>query len=140
MTIQSTYAITEYTTAGVGPYLFDWVVTEDSFVLVAIDNDLLVEDVDFTVALNTPAAGGSITLLAEPTAGLQLLIARRTVLTQTLDLAAYTRFPSEANEEALDKLTLIAQEQEARINGLADALSQPVYSNVVGGVFVTTSG
>lgn len=140
MTIQSAYEITEYATNGVGPYLFDWAVSSDSFVVVAIDGTVLTEDVDFSVSFNTPADGGSVTLFVGPIAGLKLQIGRRTIQSQTLDLQAYTRFPSEANEAALDKLTLISQEQEARINGLAEVLNQPVYSNVTGGVFVTTSG
>lgn len=140
MTIHSQYEVTVYDTVGTGPYLFEWATSAESYVVCWLDNELLAQGDDYTVQLNTPSDGGSVTLLATPVAGLELLIARWTIMNQPLDLAAYTRFPSEANEAALDKLTLIVQEQQARINQIAEQLNQPVYSNVAGGVFVTTSG
>jgi hypothetical protein len=138
MTVQADYQINPYITNGVGPYLFSWMVGVDTSVMVAIDDVILEENVDFTVAANTPDTGGSITLVEVPTPGLVLLIARKTAQTQTLDLAPYTRFPSEANETALDKLTMIVQEQGVLIDELADEISKSVYLDVVGSVFITT--
>lgn len=139
MTVHTGYTNTIYSTDGVGPYTFPWPVATQSYVLVAISGVILEEGVGYTAELNADRMGGSITLGEEPEVGLELQIARYTLTTQALELPAYTRFPSKANEAALDRLTLIVQEHEARLDNLFSKIPQSEYSNVVGGVFVTTT-
>jgi hypothetical protein len=85
---------------------------------VAVNGELLPGD-EYSVQLNSDqinTPGGSVTLSDAPPAGQSIVIARATIQTQTLDLPAYTRFPSDAVENALDKLTAITQELTTRID------------------------
>lgn len=61
-------------------------------------------------------AGGTVTMVTAPANGETLTIYRDTTLTQATDYTAYDAFPEESHEQALDKLTLIAQEQAGRID------------------------
>ncbi|MFA5580500.1 MAG: hypothetical protein WDA25_00945 [Paracoccaceae bacterium] len=67
-------------------------------------------NVHFTVSGGGPAAGGTVTMMAPPPAGLRLAIRRVVARTQETDYVPNDPFPAESHEAALDKLTMIAQE------------------------------
>ena len=56
-------------------------------------------------------AGGSVTMLVAPAAGVTLVIYRDTAVVQETDYISGDPFPAETHEEALDRLTMILQER-----------------------------
>jgi hypothetical protein len=119
MTIENIYQPTEYDSDGtVGPYLFAWTCLRETYVIVSVNGVILSGD-EYSAQLNSDqinTPGGFVTLNTAPPVGQPIVIARATSQTQTLDLPAYTRFPSDAVENALDKLTAITQELTTRID------------------------
>ncbi|MBP8231953.1 MAG: hypothetical protein KAY22_06575 [Rhizorhabdus sp.] len=75
---------------------------------------------DYTVAGANAPGGGSITRVGDAHVGATLKIARETVPVQPTDYVANDRFPAESHERALDRLTLLAQENKAQ-NAETDA-------------------
>lgn len=111
MTIASTsYTPTTYTGAGVGPYTFDFECLANS-IFVLIDDEL--SPIAFDVTLNGDGPiyqGGSVVFDLPVASTSTITIGRTTPQDQQVDYPTRTRFPAEAHEFALDKLTLISQE------------------------------
>ena len=61
-------------------------------------------------------SSGTVTMLVAPASGETLTIQRSTTKTQLTDYLANDSFPAESHEEALDRLTLIAQEYEEQLS------------------------
>jgi hypothetical protein len=72
---------------------------------------VLTLNVDYTVTGGETDAGGTVTRTAA-TNGAKLRISRQTPRQQPMVYTANDRFPAESHEEALDRLTLIVQEQD----------------------------
>lgn len=75
---------------------------------------LLVLDVDYTVTLNTDqntAPGGNITLTAPLASGYLLYATSNVAVLQTLSLTQNSGFYPSAIEDALDKITVLIQQQ-----------------------------
>lgn len=72
---------------------------------------LLVLAADYTVSGGGGAAG-TVTAGAAPSAAVEWIIRRATARTQDTDYTANDPFPAETHERALDRLTMIAQEQD----------------------------
>ncbi len=75
----------------------------------------LTLNTDYTVTNVGQAGGGNVVLTASytaPTSGQQVFIKRVVALTQTTDYVPNDPFPAAAHEDALDKLTFIAQQQQ----------------------------
>jgi hypothetical protein len=75
-----------------------------------------------TISTHYTVAGGSgstgtVTMVSGVTAGVRVLIARSTALTQSVNLRDPGKFPASTVEGSLDRLTYIAQEIAARIGG-----------------------
>ncbi len=64
---------------------------------------------NYTVAGAGLAAGGSVTMLIAPASGETLIISNDPAVTQGLDLVENDPSPAESQEEAYDRLTMIAQ-------------------------------
>ena len=110
MTIQSGYTPVEYPVSGVGPYSFSFNALQGSIV-VLIDDQVTSDPYTVSYAGDGPIhPGGSVTFDTAPT-GTTLKIVRSTELTQAVDYQPFDTFPAETHEFALDKLTLISQEQ-----------------------------
>jgi hypothetical protein len=77
---------------------------------IAGDETVLALNVDYTVAGDGNPAGGTVTLAVAPAAGATIVILRRTVRTQDTLYVPNDPFPAQSHEAALDKLTMIAQE------------------------------
>jgi len=78
---------------------------------------LLTEGVDYTVsaANNDYTSGGTVTTTATYASTYQLVLVRRTSLTQETDYTDGSAFPANSHELALDKLTMIAQELQEQL-------------------------
>lgn len=79
---------------------------------------------DYTVSNTGTESGGTVTMVVAPSSAFQLLIERDIPETQSVDYQNNDAFPAETHETALDRLTLITQ-QNTRNTG-ARNLSFPV--------------
>lgn len=61
-------------------------------------------------------AGGTVTMLVAPASGETLTILRNIALLQETDYVENDAFPAESHEDALDKLTMISQQQQEEID------------------------
>lgn len=60
--------------------------------------------------------GGSVNFTTAPASGVEVVLIRDTNLTQEVDYIANDPFPAETHEGAIDKLTLLAQEQQEELD------------------------
>lgn len=77
---------------------------------------VLVQDTDYTVTGAGNASGGEITLTSAPASGETLVIEREVPKTQETDYVANGPLPAESHERALDKLTMLVQQQDQAIS------------------------
>lgn len=132
MTVSSQVSSVSYLGDGVTtllpvPYYF----LEQEHLLVTRVNldsstDTLILGSDYSVAGAGNQAGGSITMTSAPAIGVQILIDRAVPATQETDYVPNDPFPAESHERALDKLTMLAQQNSS---GLSRALLRPVGKN-----------
>lgn len=117
MTVSSTSNRVSYTGNGVTtafsfPYRF--LANAD---LVVYENEVLqVITTDYAVTGAGDDAGGLVTFVAAPANGLEIVILRDPALTQGLDLVENDSLPAESVEDAFDKLTMIAQRLDDRMD------------------------
>jgi hypothetical protein len=103
-------------------FTFPIVASADLGVYVRLDSDgsysQLTETTDYTVAAtnNDYSNGGVVTTVATHAATYTLFIVRETALTQSLDLVPHTALPAETLEAAIDRLTLLVQQNSARLD------------------------
>ena len=64
---------------------------------------------------NNGAAGGIVTMVTAPAAGVTLILRRNTALTQETDYVANDPFPAETHEDTLDKLQMQIQEVQEEV-------------------------
>jgi hypothetical protein len=76
----------------------------------------------YTVADAGVAAGGTVTMVTPPASGETLVIVREQPYTQGTDLVENDPFPSQTVEDQLDKLAIMAQQNDSAI---ARSLRQP---------------
>lgn len=82
-------------------------------------NTLVLNDagaLGYTVTFDTDAETLSVTTVTPPSATEDLQILRVLPQTQTTDFPRATKFPAESNENALDKNTMILQDQQENID------------------------
>ncbi len=106
-------------------YTGDGATTNFAFTFACLDADeidVFADSVALTlgvvVNLNADQSsnpGGSVDITPAPNSGVVIDIIRATKLTQETDYNAYDPFPAETHEMALDRLTLITQDQQALI-------------------------
>lgn len=88
----------------------------------------LVLDTNYTVTGAGSESGGTLTLLVALPVGQTLTIIRDVPITQLTDYTQSDSFPAESHEDALDKLTMIAQQQQDDINR---SIRVPEFSTVL---------
>jgi hypothetical protein len=71
---------------------------------------------DYTVTGVGLDAGGTVTMVIAPPSGYKLSILRSVAKTQETDYVENDDFPAKSHEDALDKLTMICQEQQDEID------------------------
>lgn len=101
------------------PITFYFVNDEDIRIIKTdddgVDTELTFED-DFTLSGAGDEGGGTATLIVTPSPGETITIFRDPVLTQDLALETNDELPVEEVEKALDKLTMIAQRLDSRMD------------------------
>lgn len=130
MTVEDSSSSVQYSTngtAGPFPVPFYFLSSGDLsvvYITAAGNSTTLALTTHYNVTGAGNPAGGSIgTVAAYPNDGGRLLIRRRLPLTQLTDYEEGDAFPASAHERALDRLTMIAQQQ-------ADDLSRTVMAPV----------
>lgn len=121
MTVESTINKSgPYAGAGsVGPYTVGFRFLDQTHLrvikTVGIVDSNLVLATDYSVAgVGNPT--GSVTLVAPLATGEKLTIIRNVPATQEADYVQNDAFPAESHEEALDKLTMLVQQQQERLD------------------------
>lgn len=66
---------------------------------------------NYTVTNAGNASGGNVVFVTAPASGVTVVIRRNMAQTQSTDYTANDPFPAESHEDALDRLTFIAQQQ-----------------------------
>lgn len=132
MTVSSQVSSVSYLGDGVTtllpvPYYF----LEQTHLLVTRVNvdtstSTLILGSDYSVTGAGNQAGGSITMFVAPAVGVQIIIERNVPATQETDYVANDPFPAESHERALDKLTMLVQQNS---NTLGRALLRPLGKN-----------
>lgn len=85
----------------------------------------LTETTHYTLAGAGVATGGTLTMVTAPTSNETLTFVRDLSFLQGTDYIEHGTFPAESHEEALDRLTMIAQQlQEALDRSIKQAVSQ----------------
>jgi hypothetical protein len=122
MTISTTASRISYngngaTTAFSFPYRF---LTNADLVVIKIAADgtetTLTLNTNYTVTGANEDAGGTVTLSVAPLSGQRVVIYRAVTITQEVDYITGDPFPAETHERALDRLTMVAQQQQDAID------------------------
>jgi microcystin-dependent protein len=119
MTVSSTTTKVSYSgddTTTVFAYTFKIFADADLKVIVRTDatgaESTKTLTTDYTVSGAGDAGGGNVTMVVAPASGETLLIKRSLDLTQSTDYVPNDPFPAAAHEDALDRMTFIAQQQQ----------------------------
>jgi hypothetical protein len=128
-----------------GPFSVPFRFLEDSHLRVirtttGLDTDLTLTT-DYTVS-GAGAASGTVTLVTALAVGETLTIVRDVPATQEADYVANGPFPAESHEQALDKLTMLVQQNveeldrtlrlPATTSGVSTELPRPVAGQLIG--------
>lgn len=122
MTISTTASRISYngngaTTAFSFPYRF---LTNADLVVIKVAADgtetTLTLNTNYTVTGADDDAGGTVTLSVAPLSGQRVVIYRSVSITQEVDYITGDPFPAETHERALDRLTMVAQQQQDAID------------------------
>lgn len=126
MTVQTTTNRTEYTGNGTTTaFPVSFVFLESTDLYVYVDGVLKTLTTDYTVT-GGDGAVGTVTFNSAPAADAAIVIVRVLQATQELDLANGGAFNADVIEQALDKLTMLIQRAEDRLDGalgVADYIS-----------------
>jgi len=98
----------------------------------AVVNTLILNDagpLGYTVDFDTDAETLTITVNTAPLASEDIFVDRQLPRTQETDFPEATKFPAEANENGLDKLTLLIQDIEKLLNNTLSALASATVTN-----------
>ena len=71
---------------------------------------------NYTVTNAGNANGGNVVFVTAPASGVTVVIRRNMAQTQSTDYTANDPFPAESHEDALDRLTFIAQQQQEEVD------------------------
>lgn len=123
MTVSSTTSKVSYSgdnTTTVFAYTFK-VFDEDDLTVILRDNTTGAETVQtitthYSVSGVGASGGGNVTFVTAPTSSQTVVIRRESAQTQDTDYTPNDPFPAEAHEDALDKLTFIAQEMQEELD------------------------
>jgi hypothetical protein len=123
MTVSSTTTKNSYAgdgTTTVFAYTFKIFDDDDITVILRTDatggETVQTKTTDYTVSGVGNTAGGNITFGTAPASGITVVLIRETAQTQTTDYTPNDPFPAASHEDALDKLTLIVQDQQEALD------------------------
>jgi len=89
-------------------FIYDFIVLDATHMVVYVDNVIMIGG--YTVNGVGNAGGGDVTFAIAPVNGTTVTLQRIVPETQLVDYLPYDPFPAETHEGALDKLTLITQQ------------------------------
>ena len=95
--------------AAITTYAFTWSFVETSDILV-LKNQLLQSPFSDYIFSDLTDDGGNVVFSIAPESGSELIILRKTDITQNVDYLEGVPFPAETHEFNLDKITYILQE------------------------------
>ena len=116
MTISSTTVKVSYSGNGsTTVFAYTFKILDDNEIQVIIRSSTGTETVKtitthYTVSGVGSSGGGNITFLTAPTATQTVVLRRLTTQTQETDYIANDPFPADSHEDALDRITMVAQE------------------------------
>jgi len=116
MTISSTTVKVSYSgNSSTTVFAYTFKILDDDEIQVIIRSSTGTETVKtktthYTVSGVGSSGGGNITFLTAPVTGETVVLKRNTTRTQETDYVANDPFPANSHEEALDRVTMIAQE------------------------------
>ncbi len=120
MTVSSSTSFVSYAGNGsLTTFAYTFKIFQDSDLLVTLVNDTTgtettqVLTTNYTVTGAGTASGGNVTFTTAPASGTTVKIRRVLPVTQETDYVANDPFPAEAHEDALDKLTMLVQQEAA---------------------------
>lgn len=123
MTITSTSNKITYTGSGTtGPFTYNFKIFEDTdlevtkYTIADGTSETLALTTDYTVTGAGEEAGGTLTLVATLSSSYKLIIRRVLPITQEIDYIANDPFPAASHEEALDRSTMINQQQQEQLD------------------------
>jgi hypothetical protein len=123
MTVSSTTTRNSYTgdgTTTVFAYTFKIFDDDDITVILRTTatgtETVQTKTTDYSVSGVGDTGGGNITFGTPPTAAQTVVLLRQTAQTQTTDYTPNDPFPAASHEDALDKLTLIQQDQQDELD------------------------
>lgn len=114
MTVSASTNRIDYVGTGTDTYPYPFRIFADTDLKVYVDNFLQTLTTDYTVTGAGDDAGGNVVFVAS-VSGLAIAIVREVSATQGVDYVANDAFPAETHEAALDKLTMISQQNAERI-------------------------
>jgi hypothetical protein len=129
MTISSTTVKVSYSGNGsTTVFAYTFKILDDDEIQVIIRSSTGTETVKtitthYTVSGVGSSGGGNITFLTAPTATQTVVLRRLTTQTQETDYIANDPFPADSHEDALDRITMVAQEIQEEL-GRAIKLSK----------------
>lgn len=135
MTIETTTSRVQYDTNGTtGPWTVPFYFLEDGDLLVTYADtdgaeDTLALTTDYSVTGAGVQAGGTVTTVTAYTAGGTITITRSVSALQEVDYVETDSFPAATHEMALDRLTMLAQQQQ---EASERALHFPISDNTSG--------
>ena len=110
MTINAQIPINRHIASGSNTdFPFTFYIRANDNLVVNLNSVKQTEGADYNL-INVTPAGGTVRFLAPPFLNSAIVIYRETPVSQETDYDPYDPFPAETHEAALDKLTLIAQE------------------------------
>src|SRR3972149_6183129 len=116
MTISVQQPFVEYlgnSVATVFPYTFR--ILDETHLQVFIDG--VLQSSGYTVSGVNQPNGGNVTFGTAPSIGAEISLVRVVTLDQQVDYQPFDAFPAETHERALDKLTMIVQENSGALSG-----------------------
>lgn len=146
MTVSSQTTRTSYAGAGsTGPYTIGFTILDDDHLNVTKTVDATGVQTELTKDAGSSgytvnAALTQITLTEALAAGETLVILRNVPKTQEIDYLANDPFPSETNEEGLDKLTQITQQIDEELSrAILAPIAASLTTNEISGVINSTN-
>jgi len=123
MTVSSTTTKVSYSgdnSTTVFAYTFKIFDDDDITVILRTDatgsEAVQTKTTNYSVSGVGETGGGNITFVSPPASGITVVLLRETAQTQTTDYTPNDPFPASSHEDALDKMTLIIQDQQEEIN------------------------
>ena len=129
MTVSSTTSKNTYTgDAADVTFDFTFSVLDEAHILVQLKNTTTGVITDQTITTHYTVSGtgnlsgstnyttGTITFISAPSASEEVILSRNVPLTQATDYIENATFPAQTHESALDKLTMVAQQQDEQLD------------------------